>query len=279
MGTSSDTVRQAIEAARAGRKVEARDLLLQVVESDPHNELAWVWLSGLVDSLEDRIIACENALTINSSNEKVRAYLTQLQQKKAMEVEKIQPTAPPQPKPAPSAPLPIKEDPMKMAARFEQEGRYKEAIEVYKAQAARTKNSQEFDHIYKQIVRIENLQEENIRHVPPALTIARLTATWPIVYFIFMLLHEGFNPIAHMEAILCLGLPVVIAGSFLLAVSEIRSNHAIWKKLFDEDGDGSRLARLIAAGAGWLLVIFPHLLILLSALNRLRHFIVPPEPF
>jgi hypothetical protein len=27
-----------------------------------------VWLSGLVHSLEDRIIACENALTINPEN-------------------------------------------------------------------------------------------------------------------------------------------------------------------------------------------------------------------
>src|SRR5215208_8531368 len=77
----ADVLQRAIQAARAGRRIEARDLLLEIVEIDPRNEMAWMWLSGLVDSLEDRIIACENVLTINPANEKVRAYLTELQRK------------------------------------------------------------------------------------------------------------------------------------------------------------------------------------------------------
>src|SRR5512140_3441220 len=79
MASSAEVLQRAIQAARAGRKVEARDLLIELVEVEPQNEMAWIWLSGLVDSLEDRIIACENALTINPGNEKVRAYLTELQ--------------------------------------------------------------------------------------------------------------------------------------------------------------------------------------------------------
>ena len=54
--STSEMVRRAIQLARAGQRVQARDLLLEVVESDPQNETAWMWLSGLVDSLEDRII-------------------------------------------------------------------------------------------------------------------------------------------------------------------------------------------------------------------------------
>jgi len=77
--SSSEMVQRAIQSARAGRRSEARDLLLHVVEADPQNELAWMWLSGLVDSLEDRMIACENVLTINPANEKVRRYLVELQ--------------------------------------------------------------------------------------------------------------------------------------------------------------------------------------------------------
>jgi tetratricopeptide (TPR) repeat protein len=77
--SSGEVLQRAIQAARTGRKVEARALLIELVDVDPQNELAWVWLSGLVDSLEDRIIACENVLTINPANEKVRAYLIQLQ--------------------------------------------------------------------------------------------------------------------------------------------------------------------------------------------------------
>jgi tetratricopeptide (TPR) repeat protein len=84
---SVEVLQMAIQAARAGRKVEARDMLMQIVETDPGNEMAWVWLSGLVDSLEDRIIACENALTINPANQKVRSYLEELQRQQKSKVE------------------------------------------------------------------------------------------------------------------------------------------------------------------------------------------------
>jgi hypothetical protein len=285
---TSDAVRQAIEAARSGRKTEARDMLLKVVEADPYNEIAWLWLSGLVDTLEDRIIACENVLTINPSNEKVKAYLSQLRHKQSLEEEKIPPIPPlkvetPLKARTQSAPVQqdavVKEAPLQRAARLEQEGKYNEALEIYRVQAGTVKDSVKFDEIYKQIVRIENLQKEKIRYISPGLTILRLTFTWPLVYFFFVLLHDGFNPIAHPTWTLWLGLPVVIAGSFLLAVSEIRSHHAIWKKLFNDDGDGSSLTRLVAAGMGWALIIFPHAFLVLNALLRLRNLAIPPEPF
>ena len=84
---SAEVLQRAIQAAQAGRRAEARDLLIQIVETDPENEMAWVWLSGLVDSLEDRIIACENALTINPENQKVRRYLEELQRQQKSTVE------------------------------------------------------------------------------------------------------------------------------------------------------------------------------------------------
>jgi hypothetical protein len=78
---------------------------------------------------------------------------------------------------------------------------------------------------------------------------------------------------------LWLGLPVVVLGSFLLSLAEVRSNHVVWQKLFSEHGDGSSFARLMAATAGWFLVILPHILIILDSLNRLQNFKIPPAPF
>jgi tetratricopeptide (TPR) repeat protein len=78
-----DPLQLAIDAARNGRNAEARSLLMDLVDSDPRNETAWIWLSGLMESLEDRIIACENALAINPENRKVHMYLADLQRQQA----------------------------------------------------------------------------------------------------------------------------------------------------------------------------------------------------
>jgi tetratricopeptide (TPR) repeat protein len=64
----SDLLRSGIAAAKAGRKQEARRILLQVTELDERNEQAWLWLSGLVETLDERRICLENVLSINPGN-------------------------------------------------------------------------------------------------------------------------------------------------------------------------------------------------------------------
>lgn len=340
--SSAEVLQRAIQAARAGKRMEARDLLLELVEVDPHNEMAWMWLSGLVDTLEDKIIACENVLTINPSNEKVRLYLTELQKKQqaslakqnanealellnqakehadrneleaalrlarqALEkgedfeaawllIARVAPTIDQQvaslekasqlnPSNVETAAALkqaryLKANPMGAAAQLEQQGKFEEALKVYHELASKTKNSREFDQIYKQIVRIEGLQNEKIRYVAPTSSIARLTFAWPALYLSFILIQVGLNPFTHFVFYLWLGLPVVLLGSFLLSLAEVRSNHIVWQKLFDEPGDGSTLARFVAAATGWFLVLVPHVLLLLDSLNRLQNFTIPPIP-
>lgn len=72
------TLDQAILAAKEGRKAEARRLLETVLDADERNEQAWLWLSGLVDSDEERSICLENVLTINPHNEAARKGLRAL---------------------------------------------------------------------------------------------------------------------------------------------------------------------------------------------------------
>lgn len=67
-----------VASARAGQRVEAYNLLLDVVELDRHNEMAWLWLSTLADSLEDQRICLENVLTINPHNTTARERLAVL---------------------------------------------------------------------------------------------------------------------------------------------------------------------------------------------------------
>jgi hypothetical protein len=69
---------QGIAAVKAGRKAEARELLIRVIEQEDRHELAWLWLSGAVDTDEERIICLENVLTINPQNAAARRGLDML---------------------------------------------------------------------------------------------------------------------------------------------------------------------------------------------------------
>lgn len=336
-------LRSAIQAARAGRREEARDLLIQMVEDDPRNEMAWMWLSGLVDSLEDRIIACENVLTINPTNQKVWNYLQDLRRQQqtvqedknredainllnqakvcveqqdihtalrlaeqALEkyetyeeawlligkfssdinqqmraLERAYEIGPSNEETARALEQlrQRKANPISFARQLEQLGQFDDALRLYQEVAAQAKTSKEFDHIYKQILRIEGLQNEKIRYVAPSSAIIRLTFTWPLLYLSLTLVQVGLHPFAHPVFYIWLGLPSVVAGSFFLSLAEVRSNHVIWQKLFEEQGDGSPFARLMTAAIGWFLILVPLFLLCLDSLNRLQHFRIPPMPF
>ena len=69
---------RAIIAAKAGRNAEARQLLEAVLDADERNERAWLWLSGAVDSDEERTICLENVLSINPDNQAARRGLAML---------------------------------------------------------------------------------------------------------------------------------------------------------------------------------------------------------
>jgi hypothetical protein len=76
-------LKQGIAALKAGRKEEARDLLTQVVEQDERNEMAWLWLSGAVETEEERRICLENVLAINPNNGVAQRGLDRLKKKDA----------------------------------------------------------------------------------------------------------------------------------------------------------------------------------------------------
>jgi tetratricopeptide (TPR) repeat protein len=81
-----DLLRQGITAAKAGQRERARELLMDVVEQDEENVLAWLWLSGVVDSLEDREVCLENVLSLDPANDMARKGLTMLQRQRAQEL-------------------------------------------------------------------------------------------------------------------------------------------------------------------------------------------------
>jgi len=74
-------VREAVSAYRAGRKDEARTMLMRAVEIDQYHEQAWLWLSAVVDSVDEQRTCLENVITINPNNERAKQGLQVLNQK------------------------------------------------------------------------------------------------------------------------------------------------------------------------------------------------------
>ncbi len=74
-------IREGVAALKAGRKDEAFELLTRATELDERNEDAWLWLSAVVDNLENQQICLENVLAINPHNTRALHGLNQIQKK------------------------------------------------------------------------------------------------------------------------------------------------------------------------------------------------------
>ncbi len=80
---------QGIARAKAGQREQARELLLRVVEHDERNVQAWLWLSGVVDRIEDRRVALENVLTLEPQNALAQAGLDWLDRQAAAQTTRV----------------------------------------------------------------------------------------------------------------------------------------------------------------------------------------------
>lgn len=72
---TDDLLIRGIAAAEIGRQTQARTLLLQVTERDEENVLAWLWLSRVMETLEDRKLCLENVLALDAAHTEAREEL------------------------------------------------------------------------------------------------------------------------------------------------------------------------------------------------------------
>ena len=64
----AETLQKGIRAARRGYKEPARRLLSQVLQVDPQNEEAWLWLSRVMDTPQERAECLRRVLAIHPDN-------------------------------------------------------------------------------------------------------------------------------------------------------------------------------------------------------------------
>ncbi len=81
MADTDNLLRQGIAAAKAGKREESRQLLMQVVEAHERNEMAWLWLASVVDDPADQRVCLENVLDLNPANKNAQKGLAWLNEK------------------------------------------------------------------------------------------------------------------------------------------------------------------------------------------------------
>lgn len=73
-----ERLREGIEAARRGDRINARRLLQQVLILDRDNEAALMWMASVVDTLAERRAFLERAIKVNPNNQRAREALERL---------------------------------------------------------------------------------------------------------------------------------------------------------------------------------------------------------
>lgn len=129
MDDVNQLLKKGIQALKAGQREQARALLMQVIEVDEENERAWLWLSGAVETDEERQICLENVLTLNPQNKVAQKGLA-----------KLKAAAPPETVLPPS--LTAKSAPPPMPEAEEQSGWWSEPVVIEKSSA------QQFDDVW-----------------------------------------------------------------------------------------------------------------------------------
>ncbi|MBN1936307.1 MAG: hypothetical protein JW934_16695 [Anaerolineae bacterium] len=80
---ASEQLGAGIRAAKAGQREQAKAILMRVVEQDQGSAQAWLWLSGVVDDLQDRQVCLENVLDLDPANAAARQGLAAVRAQRA----------------------------------------------------------------------------------------------------------------------------------------------------------------------------------------------------
>jgi tetratricopeptide (TPR) repeat protein len=242
-----EQVRQARELVKANDRDSALGIVRSLTQGGMVIADAWRLLAELTPGMEERIHALEKLLALVPGEVQARKQLERLRH--------------------------FQKDPLDLAAMYEEQGDLDKAIATYQLAMVKSASKKHWDGIYWKIVRLENLRQEKITHVSPGVSIARLTGGPPLLYFMLMLVQVGVNPFAHPEPLLWFGFFWAFLGGFMIALASVRSRHFLWRLLFkDISSGGTSTARLMMAAAGWILVLLPHIMLVLTAYQRLREF-------
>ena len=77
----SDRLQEAIAAIKVGNKTVGKQLLIETLKADQRSETAWLWMTQVVNTNEERIKCLQNVLKINPHSEIAKKGLSKFQLK------------------------------------------------------------------------------------------------------------------------------------------------------------------------------------------------------
>ncbi len=83
---------QAIRAYKSGEKQKAQNLLARLVQAEPNNVDAWLWLADCIEKDEQKLYCLRRALKINPNNTLVKQTLKKYDELRTLQREITQPT-------------------------------------------------------------------------------------------------------------------------------------------------------------------------------------------
>lgn len=250
----SELYQEAVAAYRNGRPHQAHQLLRQLVTENPHHEKAWLGLSQVAVTNEEKFVALEAAVALNPAHEKAAARLKQLSL--------------------------AQDDHLALGKVYEALGQPAKAIKAFQYAAKQSPSSAD-RHIARQhlndLLAIAETQKQGIvaekERRPLTIThdtttLLRLAAGPVIVYFLLVFIHSGLNPL-HLPFFFYLNGLLVIFGSLLVTGIANTPNHPIWQKVIGPAGLHSNFTRFAITLFGLMLIILPFGIVLIVSVNQL----------
>ena len=217
--------------------MRVRDL----VDLDDEHEKAWGLLAKFSRDLGEKVRAMKRLTELDPADEKKRAILKRWTY--------------------------YQENPLALAAFYEEQGKPDMSIGVYERLAASAKDRRDWDRIVNEIERLEYLQRESIAHVSPLMSIARLTAGMPLLFFFLLLTHAGYK-LSYFSLAMFLEFLVVLGGSFLMALAAVGAEHSLWRRLGNVAGRATKPLRMVVGTVGFFVMALPFLLLTFDAFQR-----------
>jgi tetratricopeptide (TPR) repeat protein len=99
IGSSNELMQEGIRHVREGRMGDAYKVFKKVIDRNPRNEFAWIWISVTSEDRAEKRAALEKALEINPNSQHAKEAL------RTLNAEETRPTPKPDPTDQPTAPM------------------------------------------------------------------------------------------------------------------------------------------------------------------------------